>query len=232
MATAAQRIRVHRVIPWWMVVVLVLVTVWVTYNPFGISWYHWAIEDAVRRGVAALQVLDITQRVAVLAPLVLAIAAAAMPAKRLLNKAGLYLLALVFVAFFWNPTGISVWDMTLVPKMADISAASGQVSMPFEKTIVGLFLLAGWVYLYRVTTRNFGWLGIGIVSAVIAAGVGAGFYYDLVNSLGFKAIALIVMGGLSVTFFIGVRSAHWNRSVSGTYQTEDADTEGDDHHDH
>jgi len=92
-----------------------------------------------------------------------------------------------------------------------------------ETVLSGLMLLIGYIIYLRATLRSIGMIGMGLVSAIVAASVWVLIDQGIVvlnNSDRFDWLALI---GLSFVLGIGLSWSHVRRAISGQYSIDDDD---------
>jgi len=122
-------------------------------------------------------------------------------------------LAFFLLSATYNPTEWNYFTWTLNNYYIEPSIA----------VLVGLLLLTGYIIYLRATLRSIGMIGMGLVSAIVAASVWVLIDQGIVvlnNSDRFDWLALI---GLSFVLGIGLSWSHVRRAISGQYSIDDDD---------
>lgn len=120
-------------------------------------------------------------------------------------------LAFLLLAISYNPTkwNYSTWvleNYSLNPAIA---------------LLVGLLLLAGYIIYLRATLRSIGLIGIGLVAAIVAAGVWVLIDEGLLTLASQSLKIWIVLIGLSFVLGIGLSWSHVRRAISGQSDMDD-----------
>ncbi len=87
--------------------------------------------------------------------------------------------------------------------------------------LVGLLLLAGYIIYLRATLRSIGLIGMGLVSAIVAAGVWVLIDLGLVTLTNNDLNIWITLVGLSFVLGIGLSWSHVRRAISGQSDMDD-----------
>lgn len=112
-------------------------------------------------------------------------------------------LALVLLTF--NPSGFSY-----IHWLAD-----GFPTIPPLKAVIGILLLAGWVFFVRSALMALGRIGLILVTALFAAIVWWMVHKDWLQLSNRTAVAWVVLCILGLVLGIGMSWAHIQRRISG-----------------
>lgn len=127
--------------------------------------------------------------------------------------------ALVLVYGTFNPEGYSFYHWAIAPVMAgDMTAARSTLPV---KLLVGLVLVAIWVYFVQTTRRSLGWKGALLMVAILGAFVWALIDWRILAPGSSRAIGHIVLVALAVVLALGMSWSHLSRRVSGQVDTDD-----------
>ena len=120
-------------------------------------------------------------------------------------------LAFGLLALTFNPTDWSYLNWVQVNYKLD----------PAISLLVGLLLVAGYIIYLRATFRSIGLIGMGLVSAIVAAGVWVLIDIGLLR-LGTNDLKIWVgLVGLSFVLGIGLSWSHVRRAISGQSDMDD-----------
>ena len=89
--------------------------------------------------------------------------------------------------------------------------------------LMGLLLMAGYIIYLRATLRSIGMIGMGLVSAIVAAGVWVLIDQGIIQLGNATVKVLFVLVGLSFVLGIGLSWSFVRRAMSGQYDVDDAD---------
>lgn len=89
--------------------------------------------------------------------------------------------------------------------------------------LMGLLLMAGYIIYLRATLRSIGMIGMGLVSAIVAAGVWVLIDQDIIQLGNATVKVWFVLVGLSFVLGIGLSWSFVRRAMSGQYDVDDAD---------
>jgi len=122
-------------------------------------------------------------------------------------------LAFFLLAATYNPTDLNYISWTLTNFRVDTAMA----------VLVGLLLLTGYIIYLRATLRSIGMIGMGLVSAIVAAGVWVLIDQGWValDSASFRIWLALV--GLSFMLGIGLSWSRVRRAISGQFDVDDSD---------
>ncbi len=122
-----------------------------------------------------------------------------------------WVLALVLLAITFNPTDYSYLSWVLENYKIN----------PAISLLVGLLLVAGYIIYLRATLRSIGLIGMGLVSAIVAAGVWVLIDLGLLAPASNDLKIWIGLVGLSFVLGIGLSWSHVRRAISGQSDMDD-----------
>jgi hypothetical protein len=122
-------------------------------------------------------------------------------------------MAFVLLAATYNPTDWNYVSWTMVN-------FNGETAM---MVLMGLLLMAGYIIYLRATLRSIGMIGMGLVSAIVAAGVWVLIDQDIIQLGNATVKVWFVLVGLSFVLGIGLSWSFVRRAMSGQYDVDDAD---------
>jgi hypothetical protein len=122
-------------------------------------------------------------------------------------------MAFVLLAATYNPTDWNYVSWTMVN-------FNGETAM---MVLMGLLLMAGYIIYLRATLRSIGMIGMGLVSAIVAAGVWLLIDQDIIQLGNATVKVWFVLVGLSFVLGIGLSWSFVRRAMSGQYDVDDAD---------
>jgi len=130
-----------------------------------------------------------------------------------------FLVALVLVYVTFNPEGYSYFHWALDPLVRrQMDLARDQVPV---KLLVGLVLVAAWVYLIQTTRRSIGVKGVLLMLGILSALVWVLIDWRVLSTGSSRAISHIVLVALAVVLAVGMSWSHISRRVSGQVDTDD-----------
>lgn len=133
---------------------------------------------------------------------------------------GRFAAALVLVYGTFNPEGYSFFHWAVNPLVR------GQMDMVRQqlpvKLLVGLVLVAAWVFFVQATRRSIGWLGAMLMLGILGALVWALIDWHVLNPTSSRAVAHVVLGAVALVLTIGMSWSHLTRKVTGQVVTDDA----------
>ena len=122
-------------------------------------------------------------------------------------------LAFALLAATYNPTDWNYVSWTIANY--DVETAM--------TVLIGLLLAAGYIIYLRATLRSIGLIGMGLVSAIVAAGVWALIDQGIIQLGNATVKVWLALVGLSFVLGIGLSWSFVRRAVSGQYDVDDAD---------
>lgn len=133
---------------------------------------------------------------------------------------GRFVAALVLVYGTFNPEGYSFFHWAVNPLIrGQMDIVRQQVPV---KLLVGLLLVAVWVFLLQATRRSIGWMGAILMLGILGALVWALIDWHVLNPTSSRAIAHVVLAALALVLTIGMSWSHVTRKVTGQVDTDDA----------
>jgi len=120
-------------------------------------------------------------------------------------------LAFCLLALTFNPTKWSYFNWVLENYKLE----------PAISLLVGLLLIAGYIIYLRATLRSIGLIGMGLVSAIVAAGVWVLIDLGLFDVQSNTLKIWIGLVGLSFVLGIGLSWSHVRRAISGQADMDD-----------
>ncbi len=132
---------------------------------------------------------------------------------------GRFLAAVVLVYGTFNPEGYSFFHWALNPLV------QGQMDLVRQqlpvKLLVGLLLVAVWVFFLQATRRSIGWKGAILMLAILGALVWALIDWHVLNPTSSRAVAHVVLVALALVLAIGMSWSHVTRKVTGQVDTDE-----------
>ncbi|MEJ6500060.1 MAG: DUF6524 family protein [Rhodobacterales bacterium] len=122
-------------------------------------------------------------------------------------------MAFVLLAATYNPTDWNYVSWTMVNFNRETAMM----------VLMGLLLMAGYIIYLRATLRSIGMIGMGLVSAIVAAGVWVLIDQDIIQLGNATVKVWFVLVGLSFVLGIGLSWSFVRRAMSGQYDVDDAD---------
>jgi hypothetical protein len=122
-------------------------------------------------------------------------------------------MAFVLLAATYNPTDWNYVSWTMVNFNRETAMT----------VLMGLLLMAGYIIYLRATLRSIGMIGMGLVSAIVAAGVWVLIDQDIIQLGNATVKVWFVLVGLSFVLGIGLSWSFVRRAMSGQYDVDDAD---------
>ena len=122
-------------------------------------------------------------------------------------------MAFVLLAATYNPTDWNYVSWTMVNFNRETAMT----------VLMGLLLMAGYIIYLRATLRSIGMIGMGLVSAIVAAGVWVLIDQDIIQLGNATVKVWFVLVGLSFVPGIGLSWSFVRRAMSGQYDVDDAD---------
>lgn len=122
-------------------------------------------------------------------------------------------LAFALLAATYNPTDWNYVSWTIANY--DVETAM--------TVLIGLLLAAGYIIYLRATLRSIGLIGMGLVSAIVAAGVWVLIDQGIIQLGNATVKVWLALVGLSFVLGIGLSWSFVRRAVSGQYDVDDAD---------
>jgi uncharacterized protein DUF6524 len=92
---------------------------------------------------------------------------------------------------------------------------------PAISLLAGLLLLAGYIIYLRATLRSIGYIGIGLVTAIVASGVWVLIDLGFLQLEAPDILVWISLIGLSFVLGIGLSWSHVRRAISGQSDMDD-----------
>jgi hypothetical protein len=132
---------------------------------------------------------------------------------------GRLLASLVLVYGTFNPEGYSFFHWAIRPLIEGPAAAAAQRAP--VKLLVGLLLLAIWLFFVQTARRSIGWKGGVLVLAILGALVWALIDWQVLSPTSSRAIAHVVLAALAVVLTLGMSWSHLSRRLSGQVDTDD-----------
>jgi hypothetical protein len=129
-----------------------------------------------------------------------------------------FIAAIVLVYGTFNPEGYSFYHWAVAPAVNGTAAAGEQLPV---KVLVGLLLVAAWVFFVQTTRRSIGWKGVLLILAILGAFVWALADWDVLQPGNSRVIAHIVLVALALVLALGMSWSHISRKVSGQVDTDD-----------
>jgi hypothetical protein len=120
---------------------------------------------------------------------------------------------LVFATF--NPFKYSWFHWAILPMVQQKRFFTD----PF-KVLVGILIAAGWVFFIRTTQKSLGTLGAFFVLAAFAVLIWMGSYLGLFTPTSSKAIALLVLGAISLVLGLGASWSLIRQRVTGQVEVD------------
>ncbi|NOX72124.1 MAG: hypothetical protein GXP03_00370 [Alphaproteobacteria bacterium] len=120
-------------------------------------------------------------------------------------------LAFVLLSATFNPTAYSYLSWVQVNYRLE----------PAISLLVGLLLISGYIIYLRATLRSIGLIGMGLVSAIVAAGVWVLIDLGLLSPASNDLKIWIGLVGLSFVLGIGLSWSHVRRAISGQSDMDD-----------
>lgn len=130
-----------------------------------------------------------------------------------------FLGSLVLVYGTFNPEGLSYFHWAINP-MVQGQMAAARLQLPV-KLLVGLLLVAAWVFFVQSTRRSIGWKGAILMLGIVGTVVWALIDWRILSAGSSRAIAHIVLLALSLVLTIGLSWSHLSRRISGQVDTDD-----------
>lgn len=132
---------------------------------------------------------------------------------------GRFLTALVLVFGTFNPEGFSYFHWALDPLVrGEVDGARQQLPV---KLLVGLLLVAVWIFFLQATRRSIGWKGAALMLGILGAFVWVLIDWHVVNPTSSRAITHLVLGALALVLTIGMSWSHVTRKVTGQVDTDE-----------
>ena len=131
-----------------------------------------------------------------------------------------FLASVVLVYGTYNPTGYSFYHWAINPIIQGPKEAAGQ-AVPV-KLLVGLLLLAIWLFFARTTRRAIGWKGVLLILAILGALVWALIDWHVLRPESNRAIAHVVLVAIALVLTLGMSWSHISRRVSGQVDTDES----------
>ena len=124
-----------------------------------------------------------------------------------------WLLAFALLSLTFNPTRWNYYSWTVenYPDQAPIAV------------LAGLLLLAGYIIYLRATLGSIGFIGIGLVSAIVASAIWVLIDQELISLEESDRRTWVALIGLSFVLGIGLSWSHIRRAISGQYDMDDID---------
>ena len=122
-------------------------------------------------------------------------------------------MAFVLLAATCNPTDWNYVSWTMVNFNRETAMT----------VLMGLLLMAGYIIYLRATLRSIGMIGMGLVSAIVAAGVWVLIDQGIIQLGNATVKVWFVLVGLSFVLGIGLSWSFVRRAMSGQYDVDDAD---------
>ena len=132
---------------------------------------------------------------------------------------GRFVGVLLLVYGTFNPEGYSYFHWAVNPLV------SGQMDVVRQqapvKLLVGLLLVAVWVFLVQATRRSIGWKGAVLMLGILGALVWALIDWHVLSPTSSRAIAHVVLVALALVLTIGMSWSHVTRKVTGQVDTDE-----------
>jgi uncharacterized protein DUF6524 len=122
-----------------------------------------------------------------------------------------WVLAFALLTATFNPTDYSYLSWVLENYKLE----------PAISLLVGLLLVAGYIIYLRATLRSIGLIGMGLVSAIVAAGVWVLIDLGILTGTSNDLKIWIGLVGLSFVLGIGLSWSHVRRAISGQSDMDD-----------
>jgi heme/copper-type cytochrome/quinol oxidase subunit 3 len=122
-----------------------------------------------------------------------------------------WVLAFALLTATFNPTSYSYLSWALENYRLE----------PAISLLIGLLLVAGYIIYLRATLRSIGLIGMGLVSAIVAAGVWVLIDLGLLTDASQDLKIWIALIGLSFVLGIGLSWSHVRRAISGQSDMDD-----------
>ncbi|MFN0177464.1 MAG: DUF6524 family protein [Gemmatimonadales bacterium] len=129
-----------------------------------------------------------------------------------------FIAAIVLVYGTFNPEGYSFYHWAVASAVNGTPAAGEQLPV---KVLVGLILVAAWVFFVQTTRRSIGWKGALLILAILGAFVWALVDWEVLQPGNSRVIAHIVLVASALVLALGMSWSHISRKVSGQVDTDD-----------
>lgn len=127
------------------------------------------------------------------------------------------LAALVLVFATWNAEGWSYYHWTVEPLLR------GAGNFSPIKFLAGAVLVAAWVVFLQATRRSIGLMGALLVAAICGGMIWLLISSGIVTANSGRAIARVVLIGLSLVLAVGMSWSHMSRRITGQADTDVVD---------